>query len=65
LNNTNLNPIDLVCGDIKNRIVQECVSVSLEEIKMFCEKLFAEYTRKIAKLVLPHEKVTRGILALR
>jgi hypothetical protein len=38
--------IELVCGDIKNRIAQECVSTNFKEMQMFCEKVFDEYTKE-------------------
>jgi transposase len=41
-----LNPIEFVCGDIKNRVAQECMSTNLKEIQMFCEKVFAEYIKE-------------------
>jgi hypothetical protein len=46
----------LVCGDIKNTVV----SINLKEMRMFCEKVFAEYTEKDSKTAAPHENVTRG-----
>jgi hypothetical protein len=41
-----LNPIKLVCGDIKNIVAQECKPARAEEMQMFCEKVFAEYSKE-------------------
>jgi hypothetical protein len=35
-------------GD-KNRATQEYMSMNLKEMQMFCEKLFAEYTKENGK----------------
>jgi hypothetical protein len=62
-----LNPTELVCGDIKNRVAQECMSMNLKEIQTFAKKKSTclIHRRKIAKLLLPHEKDRRGILAMK
>jgi hypothetical protein len=41
-----LSPIELVCGDIKNRVPEECMSTGLKQMQMFCEKIFAKYTKE-------------------
>jgi hypothetical protein len=40
------SPIELVWGDIKNRVAQECMSTNLKVMEMFCKKVFAEYTKE-------------------
>jgi hypothetical protein len=46
LYHSDLNPVRLFCGDIRNRVVQECRSVNLKEMQMFYKKVFAEYTKE-------------------
>jgi hypothetical protein len=48
--------MELVCGDIKNRVAQECMSVNLKEMQMFCKKVFGEYTKEKWQNCCSHEK---------
>jgi transposase len=60
-----LNPIRLVWRDIKNRAAQERLSMNLKEEQTFCENICQMHKRKMAKLLLPREEDSRGILAAR
>jgi transposase len=61
-----LNPMELVCGDIRHKIAQVCKSVNLKELQVLCEKVFAEYIKgECQKLLLACEEVRRGIWAVR
>jgi hypothetical protein len=58
LNNANLNPTKVVCGDIKNRIA----STNLKESQNVLQKSICwMHTIKTANTLLHHEKVTRGM----
>jgi hypothetical protein len=53
-----LNAIEVVWGDIKNRVAQECMSVNLKEMQTFCKKVFAEYTKGKCQNCCSHMKKT-------
>jgi hypothetical protein len=38
--------MELIWGDIQNRVAQECLSMNLKEKCVFFEKVFAEYTKE-------------------
>jgi hypothetical protein len=48
-----LNPIELVCGEIQNRVAQKCMSTNLKEVQILCEQVFAEFTKKNGKYAVP------------
>jgi hypothetical protein len=52
-----LNPTEF-CGDIKNRVAQECMSMNFKELQMICKKVFAEYSKEKWQNCCSHMKKT-------